>query len=629
METQYREKKFCSEAGRSPAFVQKCGGAFGYAAAYILERDSRQGVSGMYELSYDMQAKPRPSEEKPWLKYFSPAAVHAPLPQDTLYGYLVAQNGAYPDNAALNYYGNRIPFGRALREIDRTADAYQALGVQPGEIVTCCSLAIPETVYSLYGLNKIGGVSNMIDPRASSKGIRNFVAETGSRVLVILDAILEKNLDMLPELDVDTIIVQTAERSLPPMVRLLKRLKDGAVRLPADKRIVLWDDFLRAGAGANARPVPYRENMLAVINHTGGTTGVPKGVMLTNDGMNAMSVNFGLSGVNYRRDNRFLDIIPPFASYGVVCSLHVPFSLGLEVVLIPLFAPEKFADMVRRYRPTHTLAVPSHYERLMNDARIRKMDLSFFETAGSGGDTMNTGLEDKLNGFLHGRGCRYPLSQGYGMSEVSAAACCNFNNVHKNGSVGIPLLKTTVAVFRPDSFEELGYDEMGEICITGPTMMLGYLNNPEETARVMRRHPDGTVWIHSGDLGYMDADGFVYIKGRMKRIIIRHDGHKVFPAQLEGIIGGCGKVEACAVVAVRDRERAQGKLPMAFVKLRDTVAHERFQAVRDEILALCNAQLPLKDRLYDLAFVPELPHTAVGKIDYRRLEDDYEKEHCA
>lgn len=583
----------------------------------------------MYALSYDMQVKPRPSEGKPWLKYFSPEAVAAPLPQDTLYGYLVAQNGAYPDNAALNYYGNRIPFGRALREIDRTADAYQALGVQPGEIVTCCSLAIPETVYSLYGLNKIGGVSNMIDPRASSEGIRNFVAETGSRVLVILDAILEKNLDMLPELDVDTIIVQTAERSLPPMVRLLKRLKDGAVRLPADKRIVYWDDFLRAGAGANAQPVPYRENMLAVINHTGGTTGVPKGVMLTNDGMNAMSVNFGLSGVNYSRDNRFLDIIPPFASYGVVCSLHVPFSLGLEVVLIPLFDPEKFADMVRRYRPTHTLAVPSHYERLMNDARIRKMDLSFFETAGSGGDTMNAGLEDKLNGFLHGCGCRYPLSQGYGMSEVSAAACCNFNNVHKNGSVGIPLLKTTVSVFRPDSFEELGYDEMGEICITGPTMMLGYLNNPEETARVMRRHPDGTVWIHSGDLGYLDADGFVYIKGRMKRIIIRHDGHKVFPTQLEGIIGGCGKAEACAVVAVRDRERAQGKLPMAFVKLRDSIPRERFQAIRDEILALCNAQLPLKDRLYDLAFVPELPHTAVGKIDYRRLEDDYEREHCA
>ena len=583
----------------------------------------------MYALSYDMQVKPRPSEGKPWLKYFSPEAVAAPLPQDTLYGYLVAQNGAYPDNAALNYYGNRIPFGRALGEIDRTADAYQALGVQLGEIVTCCSLAIPETVYSLYGLNKIGGVSNMIDPRASSEGIRNFVAETGSRVLVILDAILEKNLDMLPELDVDTIIVQTAERSLPPMVRLLKRLKDGAVRLPADKRIVYWDDFLRAGAGANAQPVPYRENMLAVINHTGGTTGVPKGVMLTNDGMNAMSVNFGLSGVNYSRDNRFLDIIPPFASYGVVCSLHVPFSLGLEVVLIPLFDPEKFADMVRRYRPTHTLAVPSHYERLMNDARIRKMDLSFFETAGSGGDTMNAGLEDKLNGFLPGRGCRYPLSQGYGMSEVSAAACCNFNNVHKNGSVGIPLLKTTVSVFRPDSFEELGYDEMGEICITGPTMMLGYLNNPEETARVMRRHPDGTVWIHSGDLGYMDADGFVYIKGRMKRIIIRHDGHKVFPTQLEGIIGGCGKVEACAVVAVRDRERAQGKLPMAFVKLRDSIPRERFQAIRDEILALCNAQLPLKDRLYDLAFVPALPHTAVGKIDYRRLEDDYEREHCA
>ena len=486
----------------------------------------------MYALSYDMQVKPRPSEGKPWLKYFSPEAVAAPLPQDTLYGYLVAQNGAYPDNAALNYYGNRIPFGRALGEIDRTADAYQALGVQLGEIVTCCSLAIPETVYSLYGLNKIGGVSNMIDPRASSEGIRNFVAETGSRVLVILDAILEKNLDMLPELDVDTIIVQTAERSLPPMVRLLKRLKDGAVRLPADKRIVYWDDFFARGRGSecSARAVPgeHARRHQPHRRHDRRAQGSHERWHERHER-------------ELRSLGRQLQPRQPLSRYHpAVCLLWRRVQPARAIFawaggrLIPLFDPEKFADMVRRYRPTHTLAVPSHYERLMNDARIRKMDLSFFETASSGGDTMNAGLEDKLNGFLHGRGCRYPLSQGYGMSEVSAAACCNFNNVHKNGSVGIPLLKTTVSVFRPDSFEELGYDEMGEICITGPTMMLGYLNNPEETARVMRRHPDGTVWIHSGDLGYMDADGFVYIKGRMKRIIIRHDGHKVFPTQLEG-----------------------------------------------------------------------------------------------
>ena len=579
----------------------------------------------MYALSYDMQVKPRPSEGKPWLKYFSPEAVAAPLPQDTLYGYLVAQNGAYPDNAALNYYGNRIPFGRALREIDRTADAYQALGVLPGEIVTCCSLAIPETVYSLYGLNKIGGVSNMIDPRASSEGIRNFVAETGSRVLVILDAILEKNLGMLLKLDVDTIIVQTAERSLPPMVRLLKRLKDGAVRLPADKRIVYWDDFLRAGAGANARPVPYRENMLAVINHTGGTTGVPKGVMLTNDGMNAMSVNFGLSGVNYRRDNRFLDIIPPFASYGVVCSLHVPFSLGLEVVLIPLFDPEKFADMVRRYRPTHTLAVPSHYERLMNDARIRKMDLSFFETAGSGGDTMNAGLEDKLNGFLHGRGCRYPLSQGYGMSEVSSAASCCCNGNFKSLSVGYPLLTTTIGIFEPGTDNELDYGEEGEICISGPSIMLGYLNNKAETENVIRRHADGTLWVHSGDIGHMDSDGFVYIKGRIKRMITLFNGHKIFPTHIESVLGRHPLVSSCAVVGVNDTTHAQGQLTLAVIETSET-SLEKQLAIKNELYEMCRQELEGPAKPYDVIFIDSMPHTGMGKIDYLKLAEDYNNE---
>jgi long-chain acyl-CoA synthetase len=209
------------------------------------------------------------------------------------------------------------------------------------------------------------------------------------------------------------------------------------------------------------------------------------------------------------------------------------------------------------------------------------------------------------------------------MSELSAAASFCVNRIYKQGSVGIPSLNVDVGIFDPETGEELGYNQNGEVCVTGPTMMKGYFNAPEETAYVMRKHEDGEVWIHSGDLGYMDEDGFLYIVGRIKRMITRFDGHKVFPVTIEGFIGEHELVHGCSVIAVDDRERMQGQYPMAVIELVPGVDPSRRESICREIYAKCQEQLEERGRPVAVVCVDEIPLTAMGKNDFRKLENEF------
>ena len=269
------------------------------------------------------------------------------------------------------------------------------------------------------------------------------------------------------------------------------------------------------------------------------------------------------------------------------------------------------------------IATPAFYEILINSEEMKGFDLSFMLTLGSGGDSMNSGLEAKLEEFMKTHNLRYPLAQGYGMSEVSAAATFCVNDRYKKGSVGIPSITTTIGVFDPETGEELGFNEPGEVCITGYSMMKGYYNNKEETDHVMRRHADGQIWIHSGDIGTVDEDGFVYIQGRVKRMITRFDGHKVFPITIESFIGEHELVQSCSVIAVDDRERMQGQYPMAVIELVGGVDASRREEICREIYKSCHEQLEQRGRPVAVVCVDEIPHTGMGKNDYRKLEKEY------
>ena len=567
----------------------------------------------------------KPSIEKPWLRFFTEEAREASMPENTIYRHLRECSEGGLNDTALNYFGKKISYGKLLDEADRAAGAFKAAGIKKGDIVAAATVTIPEMVYALYGLNKIGAAPLVIDPRTSAAGAMSFIKQTGTKIFIVIDLYYEALKETLIEAGVEKIVVISADTSLPASIRFLKQFKMPAPMIETSSSVLTWTQFAATGAGVETKTVEYGENDLAAVTLTGGTTGAPKGVMLSNDGFNAIAFDFKHCGVSYRRGQRFMNIIPMFSSYGIVSSLHMPLTLGLEVVIIPKFNADKVGYYVKKYRPEHTLLVPAHYEKLMNSKEMSKgFDLSFFRTAGSGGDTMNAGLEVKLNSFLESRGCRYPLSQGYGMSEVSSAASCCCNGNFKSLSVGYPLLTTTIGIFEPGTTNELDYGEEGEICISGPSIMLGYLNNKAETEKVIVRHSDGTLWVHSGDIGHMDEDGFVYIKGRIKRMITLFNGHKIFPTHIESVLGHHPMVSSCAVVGVKDTGHAQGQLTLAVIETVEQSIEKQLQ-IKNELYEMCRQELEGPAKPYDIIFTDAMPHTGMGKIDYLKLADDYNK----
>lgn len=568
----------------------------------------------------------KPSELKPWLKYLPKESLNAEIPYQTIYAFLKDLTKGRESSKALYYYGTAINCGQLVEKIDAVAAAFYGMGVRPGDMVSFLMPTTPESIYSLYAISKIGAVPNFIDPRMDTGRILDAAEGVSSKLLVTIDLAWPKVAKIMPQLTVEKIIVSSPNTTLHPVLRVLRQLTSKTPKIPYSDKVLRWKEFLACGKGVSVPEAPYEEDSVAAVTYTGGTTGTPKGVMITNDGLNSMAKSFALSGVDHVEGERFLEIMPIFASYGVGCGIHMPLAMKQEVVVIPQFTPDKLGDLIRKYRPSHMMGVPTFYEQIMHSKAMWDFDLSFFKTAGCGGDTMNPGLEERFNKFLKEHGAKYNLSQGYGLSEMSGAATCCFSNVYKDDSSGIPLICNTVGIFDPETGEELGFNEQGEICLTGRGIMLGYHNNPEETATIMFRHADGKNWIHSGDIGYLDEDGFLFIKGRIKRIIIRFDGHKIFPVSIEGVVNRHKAVATCAVIAIQDPDHAQGEVPLIVAELKAGLPDDTDKAaIRREILEMCD-ELEERGKPADLVFIDEMLHTALGKYDYRKLTEMY-KDH--
>lgn len=568
-----------------------------------------------------MQASARtgyPSKDRPWLQHFSAEALRAPLPKGSVADYLWQCNKEYLSETALSYFDRKITFGALFEHIRAAERGFAALGVQRGEIVTFCTVSIPETVYAFYGLNRLGAIANMTDPRTSVEGLREYISEVKSTVLVCLDVVWPKLVKAIEGTAVRKIVILSPADSLPQPKKAIFQLLKPA-RLPADARIVRWQEMLRHGAAAKASSGQGAAEACCVIEHTGGTTGTPKGVMLSNRNVNALAHQYAY-GMETERQQTFLDIMPPFIAYGIAVGMHMPLCCGNTVILIPQFDPNEFPKLMRKYHPTHFCGVPTHFDPLIKSPKMRDFDLSFMVNAGVGGDQMDNATEQKINKWLSAHKCKYKVAKGYGMTETSSCACscsCLNNTTNKLGSVGVPMLGNVVAVFDPESGQELPYGQVGELCMQGPTVMMGYYDRPEETAQIIRSHADGQVWLHSGDLGTMDEDGCVFIKGRLKRLIIRHDGFKVFPSMIENVVTSCAGVMACSAIGVRDKAHSQGKLPMVYV-----VAQPGCDAqdVMERLHKLCQSELPEYAQPVGFRLIPKLPVTPIGKVDFLTLE---------
>ncbi|MBQ9868618.1 MAG: acyl--CoA ligase [Ruminococcus sp.] len=561
-----------------------------------------------------------PSIDKPWLKYYSADAINAKLPECTIYKYLWDNNKDYLDNIALNYFDRKITYGEMFVNIKKAAKAFYALGVRAGDIVVMTTVTTPETIYAFYGLNRLGAISNMVDPRTSEEGIRDYIKEVNAKFVLTIDVALPKIRTAIKGTKVEKVLVVSPADSLPQPKKALfllsNKLKGETPKL--FKRCICWDDFIEQGR--NKKPVfsRYKKDTCCVIVHTGGTTGTPKGVMLSNENLNASAIQCHLSGFDFRRKHKWLGVMPPFIAYGIGNGLHLPLVIGMTLILLPKFDPEKYDLLLKKYTPNHIAGVPSHYNTIMHSKVLKNSDLSFLLSPIVGGDGTEERFERQISRYLTAHNCQSNLTKGYGMTEVCAAVCATaMKETNKIGSVGIPFTHSVVSVFEPHTDNELKYGEIGEICMLTPNTMIGYYNNQAETNAILQKHSDGFMWIHSDDLGYLDSDGCIFIKDRIKRMIIRHDGFKVYPSQIEKTITQSRIIASCCVVGVEDYEHSQGKLPIAFVVLNEK-ADKR--TAKTELHDLCKRELPEYAQPVDFVFIDEMPLTPIGKVDYRALE---------
>ena len=565
----------------------------------------------------------RISVEKPWMKHYSEEVRTLPNPQTTAYRYMTESNANRQNEVAITYYGKKITHAELKKNIDATADAFAAAGVKQGDIVSFLSVATPETIYCIYALNKLGATANTIDPRMDVKSIRRAVVESESKIFVVISVSYEKIASIIDDIKQDLIITVSAATSLPFIKKVAMNIKV-KTNIPYSDKIIKYEDFLAKGKGTTAVEAPYVGDAIFSIPYTGGTTGFAKGVMITNDGINSTAFNFVHAGLDYEKGDSFLDIIPVFTSYGMCCGMHMPLTLGLVLIPIPRFDLNQYGKLYKKFKPNHSVSTPAFYESLMLSEEVKNMDLSFIKLLGSGGDTMNLGLEKKLNEFMKSHGMRYPITQGYGLSEASAAVTFGINNVCKTGSVGIPSLTITAGVFDEETGKELGYNEIGEVCITGSSLMKGYYKRVEETENVLRKHEeDGKTWLHTGDLGYIDEDGFLFIIGRIKRMITRFDGHKVFPVNIESLVARHKEVNNCSAVGVADMDRTQGHYPVVFVEIDECVDDK--ETFCKNIFNECNTLLEERGRPVAVVHIDKIPLTGSGKNDFRTLEKEYEK----
>lgn len=565
------------------------------------------------------------SIDKQWLKYYSDDVIKSEMPNSTIYQQIYEKNQDNLDAIALEYYGNTITYRGLFENIEKTEKVLVNKGVKEGDIVALSMPTTPETIYLLYALSKMGAVANMIDPRTSEHQIAEYVNESKSKLFIGIDLYSEKFKSALVNTEVENVILTSANDSLPKGLKTLAKIKDffGGNKLYADNVSKYSDELEKTNNVVLPEDYNNGGNNTVVIVHTGGTTGPSKGVMLSNNSLSAPAAQ-AINDFEFLREDTWLNIMPPFIAYGCGNGLHFPLLVGMKVVLIPKFDPTKFADLLLKYKPQYMAGVPAHYENIINNPKMVNQDLSFWKLAIVGGDSMDLNLEKETRKFFVEHNSKAQLLKGYGMSEASAAVSLPTNEENnKLKSVGIPLDHTTIGIFDKNG-NEVQTNQIGEIYISGPNLMEGYINNPDETNNVLKEHEDGKKWMHSGDLGYMDNDGNLYIMDREKRLIVRHDGFKIFPSIIEDLINSNDMVDTCKVIGIHDEEHVQGKLPKAFIVLKEQY-RENENMILEEISNICSQRLSEYYLPITFEVREKLPLTPIGKIDYKKLEEE-EKE---
>ncbi len=560
--------------------------------------------------------KKLPSAECPWMKYYGQD--WPDYPNISLYDFFRENNEKYPDDIAIIYLRKKIRYSELNQRIDACARALLSLGATRNDIITIALPSTPEAVCIIYAINKIGGVANMIHPLSSADEICFYLNEVKSKYFFLLDKTYSIVKDELNKTTVEKAIVVSPVEMMSPPIKALYRLKAKPEKVQENMIFTTWRQFKRLGKGTTPLQSMKADNNWAVITHTGGTTGSPKGVACTNSNYIYQTRNL-IGNWDVRRQDVLLVHLPPFINYSL-SALFESLSFGFKTVLIPEYEPMKLAEHIRRYNVTYIQSIPAYWESLLKKKKIGKKDFTTLVGGASGGERLDINTEIAINSVLLAGGAKNKLMKGMGMTETTSGVAGTFPGCNPLGCVGLPFPKTNCRIVDINTGDELSYNEEGEICFSGPTIMWGYYDNPEATADIIETDSDGTRWLHTGDIGHINEDGVIFLSGRLKRLIMQKDAHgivsKIFPERIEETVNSHPAVNASCVIGIPDEARISR--PLAIVEInKKTPENEK---LKKDILQHCLEKLPDYMVPTEVIFVDNMPRTNRGKVDYRAVE---------
>ena len=557
----------------------------------------------------------------PWKKYYTKDDMKINVRDENIYSFMkrkIRDNDCI-DNTAINYFGNKITYRAFIKKIDDCASRFINIGVKKYDIVTIISANVPEALISFYALNKIGAVVNILHPMLSENEIKDALNLYETKYLIVLDIVVPKINKILNDTKVNKVIVINPSNSMKILMKVLYNVKTikKNYKYILSSRYLSWNKFMKTSIKyTNYSKVALKDDP-ALILQSGGSTGTPKGIVLSNGNINASTISAMKAYPDLCKEDRILGIMPIFHGFGLEVSINDAFSVGAEVTLIPTFKKSKFHELLIKHKPTVIVGVPTLFEALTTNTHMDNVDLSNLKYVISGGDTLNKERVENINDFLHRHNAKTNMIQGYGLTEAVAAASVDLRDKSRPGTIGIPWPGIYIGIFKPNTDKELDYDTDGEICICGPTVMLGYYNNEAETNLALKHHRDGNIWLHTGDIGSMDKDGFITYKQRLKRMIVT-SGYNVYPSQIEEVLLKCDKVLNATVIGIPHKYKVE--VPKAYVVLKKGY-HNKVE-IKKELVKLCMENLASYAIPKEIEFMDSLPKTIVGKVDFNKLKED-------
>ncbi len=565
----------------------------------------------------------KPSVEKKWLENYPIKDIDKEKPNTSLYEYMYLNNSGYMNDYAFSFFGSRITYEEFLENIDKVSRKFVELGVHEGDVIPLIMANIPESAYCFYALNKIGAVACMIDPRLNEYGLARDLNLSNSEILVSIKNACKTLKSIKNETNIKDIIMLSAVNSAKnPLIRGLMNLQDvkKGNRIPKDW--IDWHYFIsNSSSKLDFVDGHYYEGRPAAIVFTGGTTGVHKGVVLSDTAINTTVFEHHYLIDNVKRGEKFLDILPPFIAYGLT-SLHLSLCFGLETILDPVSNPKNFVSQIIQYHPSIVFGGPIHWETLINNSKLHKENLSFLKFPVSGGEKLPMETANKINKVLKETDCNTQIFDGYGASECCGVFSLKFASKNSDGTVGFPLRFNDMCILDSDTGLEKDYNQMGDICIYGPSIMNGYYKNEEETNKVFIIDAYGRKWLKTGDLGMINEAGELVITGRSKRIFVC-GVNKVYPPEMEALIMQLPEVHKCVVTGVEDNElRTVPKVHIILEKKAVVDNDLLIQKIKHMITQRLGCEVIPKYYSFDEEFL----YTGSGKIDYVRMTvEDNEK----